>query len=86
MITLHFRAYSETNKDFDIIYYRDKRLRGCLQGKPMIVAGYNIQDSERNLSVIRDAFRFNPSATIINNNRGSFSVTLNEDDESCNES
>ncbi len=85
MITLHFRAYSETNKDFDIIYYRDKRLRGCPQGKPMIVAGLNIQDSERNLSVIRDAFRFNPDATIINNKRGSFSVTLNTDDKSCNE-
>ena len=83
MITLHFRTYSETNKDFDTIYFRDKRFRGCLQGKPMIVAGYSVEGSERNLSVIRDAFRLNPNATIINNKRGSFSVTLNTDGDNC---
>ena len=80
MITLHFRAYSQTNKDFDIVYFREKRFRGCRQGEPMIVAGQSIEDSERNLSVIRNAFLFNPEATIIDNNHGSFSVTLNTKD------
>jgi len=80
-MTLKFKAYSATNRDFGEVYSRDQRFRGGKKGEPMIVAGYNIRHAEENLKVIREAFRFLPNATITENKRGSFTVEIKEDDD-----
>lgn len=78
MITLKFKCYSEKNRDFDEVYYREKRFRGCNKGEPMIVAGYSAEDSERNLRTIVEAFEFNPKAKIETLTKSSAVIVLED--------
>lgn len=85
---LNFKCYSQKNRDFHEVYYGEKRFKGCEIGNPIIVAGYNIRESERNLMVIKEALMQIPNSEVLINKAGSFSIQIyqkikNKRDASC---
>ena len=73
---LNFKCYSQKNRDFHEVYYGEKRFRGCKVGDPIIVAGYDIRQSEENLKVIKAALMQIPNSEVLINRAGSFSIEI----------
>lgn len=74
---LRFKAYSMKNRDSNYVYHAG-RLKGYPKGDPMLVFGRNIQESEYNLNIIREAFLMSDKHIMSQNRRGSFTIEVME--------